>query len=318
MPIDLSVLQHLGFVRTHSLRIQGDRLVFDEDAQTEPHASVYLWLSPNSHAENFEVLYVGKAGFGPKKRMREHQQGFINSKTGQANRQLILERMSRGHPIYVYARRASVQNVLGEDISLYAAEEHALCERFAPLWNRAKFPATAERLSSTPKTHDTGKLESAQPNDAAASIEMSECEDMAVFQDVVQGEEVTAFFQSLPLAKRQQFLQLVQLLQSRQHDAFGAGQKVTRMYTGQPRNYDREPLYVFGVIGRDGKARQRSGWIPLVDTSDAPLTVIFPPAARCPGLDEALTETGKTGDWRPTNLSHFLAHAEQYLCSTGV
>jgi hypothetical protein len=322
MQINLVTLSDLGFEHTHDVIMKGDMPAFfinkkyqlDQKLESDFRSSVYMWLSPVTDSNDFDVLYIGKAGFGVDRRLRQHQGGFVNSQAGRDNRRLITELMDSGRKMVVYRRVSDVHNVLGYKISLYSSEEQALCERFSPLWNRARFPqvnsdnknlAPSRNLLSQPSNQEELEIVPA-PNSPQQIPQMQDID----FSDLAFGDEVSIFLDSLDAKKRGQFIQLVSLLQNREPQA---GQKIVRGYAGQPSGYNGKPLYVFGFMGNDDRARNRPGWIPLLDTVKSPLTVIFPPKVKCPDIDSSLVSVGRTGDWCPLDLSHFLANTHLYL-----
>lgn len=317
MTIDLDTLHTLEFAPTHHLMMEADMPVFrpyptaalEESLERDTRPVVYMWLSPLAGTSDFDVLYVGKAGYGITRRVSQHQSGFTHSGTGRDNRRLIAEWLATGRSIEAHRRVSAVHTLLGQEVSLYSAEEQALCERYAPRWNRARFPQVQRNGMEPPVLNaQTGSDEISTtfvtvPAEPAHAVEVD-------FSQFPQSDEIAAFIGSLEDSKRAQFLSLCALLQRLDPEA---EQKLVGGYAGQPRGYDGKPLYVFGHIGNDGRARRRLGWIPLTDTGTAPLTVIFPAKARKLDVDTALISEGTTGDWRPLNLSHFLGHIEQYL-----
>jgi hypothetical protein len=317
MTIDLDTLHTLEFAPTHHLMMEADMLVFRphptaalaKSLEPDTRPMVYMWLSPLAGTSNFDVLYVGKAGYGVTRRVSQHQSGFTHSGTGRDNRRLIAEWLATGRSIEVHRRVSAVHTLLGQKVSLYSAEEQALCECYAPRWNRARFPQVQHNGMVPPVLNaQTGSDEISTtfvtvPAEPAHAVEVD-------FSQLPQSDEIAAFIDSLDESKRAHFLSLCALLQRLEPEA---GQKLVGGYSRQPSGYDGKPLYVFGHIGRDGNARRRPGWIPLTDTLMAPLTVIFPAKARKLDVDAALISEGSTGDWRPLNLSHFLGNVEQYL-----
>lgn len=315
MKISLDVLDELKFVKTHNVSMEGDVPIFTaccEIVGKDDQPSVYMWLSPIKGTADFDVLYVGKAGYGVARRLKQHQGGFVNSSAGRDNRRLITEWLKTERMIGVYRRVSEVQSVLGQKIYLYSSEEQALCERFSPLWNRARFPQVSRKPEGLIVMPSDRSFESPEQDVDEAPVTQGQRSLSVDFSNLALGDEVVAFLNSLEMEKHDQFLQLGDLLQQRQP---AAQQKITQFYTGQPSGYHNTPMYVFGFIGNDGKARRRTGWIPLVDSSDAPLTVIFPKKERRPNVDSSIISEGAKGDWRPLDLSHFLSNVSEYLVS---
>lgn len=319
MTIDLATLHTMAFAPTHYLVLEADIPIFKihsaaikhKELERDTLPSVYMWLSPQAGETNFDVLYVGKAGYGVSRRISQHQGGFTNSVTGRENRRLITEWLAAGRTIEVHRRISSQHLLLGQEVSLYSAEEQALCERYNPLWNRARFPRI-QLISETPSSADVLPEPYATPTNGVAfpSDPVDSQTPEVDFSQVAQGDEITAFLGALDKSKRFQFLSLCELLLRLDPQS---AQKLVSGYVGQPKGYDNKPLYVFGHIGNDGRARHRCGWIPLTDSQTSPLTVIFPAKARSLSLDKCLFVEGSTGNWRPLDLSHFLAHTKQYI-----
>lgn len=280
-------------------------------AINEPRAdaSVYVWVSPTvGMVDQLDVLYVGKAGRGVSKRLREHRGGFVNSGTGRENRQLISEWIATGRSIMVFSRVSAVQEVFGVEVSIYSTEEQALCERFMPRWNRAVFPRAATAQPVPPVEAEVlGQAVVPQPELVPL---VPQPDTVPIFDQMSFGDEVSAFFNALPVQKQVQFARLLDLLQKCDP---AAGYKVVRGYTGQPRGYDGKPMLVFGRITQKGIAKDAVGRIPLVDEERNPLTITFKASSRARGLDASLFDEGSSGSWRPLDLAHFLENANAYL-----
>jgi len=273
MTIHRNTLLNLEFVPTHQLLMDGDLPVFrihpSAAIRHDDRPAVYMWLSPLMEIAEFDVLYIGKAGYGVDRRISQHQGGFTHSGTGRDNRRLITELLRAGRSIEVYRRVSSVHQLFGQEISLYSAEEQALCERYSPLWNRARFP----QVYRADPALSVESLQSSSEDAVSAPLGVD-------FSQVIQADEISTFLDSLDMHKRTQFLSLCKLLQRIEP---GARQKLVAGYSGQPKGYDGKPVFVFGHIGNDGRARRRVGWIALTDSETAPLAVIFPAKARRSG-----------------------------------
>ena len=64
--------------------------------------------------------------------------------------------------------------------------------------------------------------------------------DLPAFNEVADGDEIAAFYGTLPADKQSQFAQLVALIEQRDP---AAGQKVVGGYTGQPPGYNAKPSF---------------------------------------------------------------------------
>lgn len=302
MPVQRQELENLGFHHSHDVFMQAD--VPDFQAINEPRAdaSVYVWVSPTAErVDEFDVLYVGKAGRGVSKRLREHRGGFVNSGTGRENRRLISEWTATGRRIMVFSRVSAIHEIFGVSVSIYSTEEQALCERFVPRWNRAVFPRAAAAQTVRPieaQAQVLGQAVAPQPD------------FVPLFDQMAFGDDVAAFYNSLPAERQVQFAHLLDLLQQRDPTA---GYKIVRGYTGQPSGYDGKPMLVFGRITPGGLAKDAVGRIPLVDDERNPLTITFKASSRAQGLNAALFDEGSSGCWRPLDLAHFLQNVDTYL-----
>lgn len=300
MSVQRHELENLGFHHSHDVFMEAEMPDFRVINNPHADASVYVWVSPTPEMEDeLDILYVGKAGGGVTKRLREHRGGFTNSGTGRENRRLISEWIATGRRIMVFSRVSAIQEVFGTYVSIYSTEEQALCERFLPRWNRAVFPRAATTQSCQPVEEQSLEPKAASQPDRIPS-----------FDQMSFGDEVTAFNNSLPAEKQVQFAHLLDLLQKRDP---AAGYKIVKGYRGQPSGYNGKPMLVFGKITPNGVARDPVGRIPLVDEERSPLTIIFRASSRGQGLDTALFDEGSSGCWRPLDLEHFLKNVDAYL-----
>ena len=89
-------LKEWGFLHTHTFALDGITSIPVCAALAETRAvnSVYLWLSQLS-SDELEVMYVGKAGKGIKKRLKEHKNGFKRSPTGMKCANLIRQLLAQ-------------------------------------------------------------------------------------------------------------------------------------------------------------------------------------------------------------------------------
>jgi len=89
-------LKEWGFLHTHTFALDGITSIPVCAALAETRAvnSVYLWLSQLS-SDELEVMYVGKAGKGIKKSIKEHQNGFKRSPTGMKSANLIRQLLAQ-------------------------------------------------------------------------------------------------------------------------------------------------------------------------------------------------------------------------------
>jgi len=62
------------------------------------------------------------------------------SSSGRDNARLLDEALGTGARISVFVRISATMELFGQRVSLYAAEEDALCRLLRPSFNRADFP----------------------------------------------------------------------------------------------------------------------------------------------------------------------------------
>lgn len=88
----------------------------DADPKDERPA-VYAWVADD------EILYIGKAGRGVAKRMREHVNGFRNSIRGRSHAEYLAALIERGRSIALYAMWPDPVEVNGHSIPSHSAVE---------------------------------------------------------------------------------------------------------------------------------------------------------------------------------------------------
>lgn len=128
---------------THMLSVNSGSLAFKRLAASSENASVYVWVACKP-GKPYHVLYVGKAGRGVHLRCTQHMAGFVNSGTGRKNAEELKRYLSDGYEVRVYSRESGRTQVLGQVVSLYSAEEDALCLALNPVLNRALFPSVRD------------------------------------------------------------------------------------------------------------------------------------------------------------------------------
>ena len=132
-------LHKFGFEKTHVLRVEKGTAKFEAITTSElsqmKTPMVYAWCGVKQNSR--EIFYVGKAGGGVNVRLNQHESGFKNSKTGQKNLQLLLDKTAQGYAIEVCSRKSKSTNIFGVETSLYSTEEEALINLLSPQWNRA-------------------------------------------------------------------------------------------------------------------------------------------------------------------------------------
>lgn len=305
MTITKADLMSHGFIYTHDLVLNGDLAKFEpKESSISENASIYLWVSPLVSADKFEVLYIGKAGYGIKRRFSQHTGGFKNGSTGKSNLRLIKEHIQAGNQIQVFARNSATISLFGAEASLYSTEEEAMCKAYEPLWNRASFPAISDAGEAVKSAH----VESSSKN----PIFDPELD----FSQFPNFEDIQAFYSSMEISGKKRFIQLLDLI-SKISPFCSMPQKLVGGYSGQPPGYDGIPMLIFSPTGTSGKAlpNQWGVRIPLMDDSDKnkPLTVIIPDRYKNPTLDENLITRGDKNEFRPLDLDDFIKDYKKYI-----
>ena len=305
MTISKADLVSHGFTYTHDLVLNGElaKFVAKESGISET-ASIYLWVSPLSGIDEFEILYIGKAGYGIKRRFGQHTGGFKNGATGKSNLKLIKEHIQSGNQIQVFARNSATISLFGAEASLYSTEEEAMCKAYEPLWNRASFPTIL----------DSGEVmkSSGDEIESINAIYQPEVD----FSQFANTEDIHAFYSSLEILGKKKFIQLLSLI-SKISPFSGMPQKIVGGYSGQLPGYDGIPMLVFSPTGASGKAlpKQWGVRIPLVNNDDQnkSLTIIINDKYKNPTLDEALILCGDKNEFRPLDLDDFIKNYKKYI-----
>lgn len=321
MPISRQQLQQFNFAHTHDIKSMVEIPGFVRQGAMPPAvAGIYMWLSPiPGDSEQFDVMYIGKAGFGVDRRLQQHRGGFLNSGTGRANRVLIEQWISGGRELQVHSRESAPLDIFGVDVSLYSAEEDAACRLFEPRWNRAAFPRLAPTgtVVMATKKHTSGLAALAGAVDTDLSFEnpppMNEftAASALAFRDIPYGEEIANFLSSIPPKEQAKFVHAIELIQQLHPDSV---HKIVQGFAGQPPGYNGKPMLVIcDVRSANGRAVKWHARIPLFNDVAHPVTIIFPSKKRQPSLDAVLVSSGAKDVWRPLNLDAFLAVPQAYL-----
>lgn len=332
MNITKEQLAELGFKLTHECVRVGEASAKFVPAQrgvrtmVESFAPmVYLWVSPSD--DEFETLYVGKAGLGVHERLKAHKGGFTQSSPGRKNLANILELLDAGREILVYARIAGTGDILdlGKSINLYSVEEEAIFESFRPAWNRAQFAGGKKRAqkegqgrkaAGRPVAAPTARATLAVVEPEHAEVDGIICGDIDVSQMIRSGLLID-FHAGLDDANRERLCRLLHwglaLEASEEADTSIIGQ-----YANQPMGYNGLPMFLVAERGPSGRAK-KDGWvmrIPLRCDDHFPLTVILPTRTLGAQAQEHEIVRGKHPNFRPVNLDDFLARPGHYTTLT--
>jgi hypothetical protein len=292
--MDRKDLQKLNFLHTHDILIDASgEPYFKEVKKMGDSSAIYVWLTQADAVDDLTLLYCGKAGYGPSRRMIQHAGGFKNSITGKENRRLILELLKSNKSIQVYARQSKTIELFGAVVSLYSAEEEAMCEAYSPLWNRAKFPAS--QLKSKKASKDT--------------IVDQYLNNINLFNGFALKDHID----SLEKDDKAKFVNLLMLLDEAVNNT-EIEQKIIRGYSQQPKGYSRIPMLVYCKRSKSGKALSK-GWyfrVPLVLTESQPMTVFINKQALNADCSEELLYS-YDNFYIPKDFDHFLSDAHHYI-----
>lgn len=286
-------IEALGFAKTHELVVEEERLRFI-GASCDENAGVYVWVSGRNRSEEIEIVYVGKAGYGVSRRLRQHEGGFVNSRTGRKNAQALQEIVAGGGVLEVYARPSATAELFGQTVSLYAAEEDALCSLFAPRLNRMSFPRVGQAEEASTDT----AVE--RPDDFLAS---RFAEHRAEARD-----DFEAQWESMSRKARTTVLQLVAELKRRVLEP-NHRVKLVRSFTNQPNGCSGVPLLNFGALGTNGNMRP-NGWVARITLTEEPRLIL--PEARFAPLRRDDVDFGERG-FSPKSTAAFLERPADYL-----
>ena len=87
----------------------------------EGHGYVYIWVDE----DNYDVVYVGKAGTTMVARRRQHQNGFLNSDIGRKHSDRLRDGVRQGKHYAVYGKQSD--NPSADECKYYLM--------FRPSWN---------------------------------------------------------------------------------------------------------------------------------------------------------------------------------------
>lgn len=288
--------------QTHTLALESDSLFFRKIATTHAKASVYLWIACKSD-DNYKVLYVGKAGKGVHLRCTQHAGGFANSVTGRKNATELKRYLREGYEVRVYSRQSSVMEIFGQQVSLYSAEEDALCTLLNPVLNRAMFPildAPAERKEST------GTLvQSSESLDVIARL----IDNRLIQSTTVSTDDLIAQLDYYTVEQRSDVKELLAYVETQLSPEHRA--KLVGGYAGHPKGCSGETALTFAIPGPSGKMKQDT-WKARVYFGEEP-RIGFPlsrlNASATDKVDIAVNE--KT--FSPKSSKDFIQHPAAYL-----
>ena len=317
MTISRKELDELDFHPTHEWFDNGGAIKSRTVPKHHSNASlkkpmVYMWLTPvdDSH-ETFRLLYVGKARAGISLRNFQHEGGFKNSDTGRKNQELIRQILSTKAPVLIYSRISDRCSILGQEISIYSAEEEALCDRFSPEWNRAQFAVGAKERN---KANRPPIIDESTTTMLPMTGHLSDFD----FSRLAGADIVYSFIESISQEVRDQLAKLLVWAFDVQQQ-YGLEQKVVLGFSDHPKGYNNIPMLVFAKFGDAGVAKPHS-WmvrIPLRSDDKYPLTVILPERLKSDKVTKNAVVDGNKGNYRPLDLEDFLANPSKFVRLSG-
>lgn len=334
MTVSFTDLAQLGFVASHRIALDPAGLprfsaLSDTLAASAP--GVYLWLAHDVGAEVAEVLYVGKAGRGVARRCDQHQSGFSNSGTGRKNATALSTILAGGTTqVTVMARTSDSASLFGKTVSMYAAEEDALCSLFAPRLNRAVFPVvdgaddedniinmsgpgatsymTQASLTANIDATSQAEHESVPLGDMSRIVSLINARLRV--QDIGTVDDVMAQMEAYGLPDRRRLAKLLEVLEAQVLAADDA-LKLIGGYGAQPRGCSGVTTLGFGRLV--GQNFAPNSWVARVYMATSP-RVAFPLGILNPSALDAV-ERNETL-FSPTDVDTFLQYPRHYIIST--
>ncbi len=233
---------------THILSVNSGSLAFKRLAASSENASVYVWVACKP-GKPYHVLYVGKAGRGVHLRCTQHMAGFVNSGTGRKNAEELKRYLSDGYEVRVYSRESGKTQVLGQVVSLYSAEEDALCLALNPVLNRALFPSA----------RDSGKkqLPLATSDQPILRVNIGQLINNRLIQlSTITTDDFLAQWDAYSDDQRisiEKLLGYIETQLSLQHRA-----KLVVRYSGQPTGCNGVTTLTYAIPGPSGSMEKRS------------------------------------------------------------
>jgi hypothetical protein len=228
---------------THTLVLESDNLTFKKVNESSKNASVYVWVACKPNDE-FKVLYVGKAGKGVHVRCTQHMGGFINSGTGRKNAMMLKRFINEGYEVHVYARQSLVMDIFGKPVSLYSAEEDALCEALSPVLNRAVFPSV-EVKGEKKQTLNTSS-EAIDSFDAMGQL----INNRLIQSTTVSTDDLLAQLDAYSIEQRSSVEKLLTFIDTQLSPDHMA--KLIGGYSGQPKGCKSETTLTFAIPSSSG------------------------------------------------------------------
>jgi len=172
-----SLLESIGFTCTeHKITIADNAMqfhIFEKDVSTDP--GIYLFADDLHLNENVEIFYLGKAGYGLARRLRQHEGGYIRKRKEDkkyiSSIHDVLKKTGRNQASIWFrpSKDIRISDVIGGltsegVVSTYSVEEEALLTYFfeSPelhLYNASRPPVRISRSVDEPRVSDEQPME---------------------------------------------------------------------------------------------------------------------------------------------------------------
>jgi hypothetical protein len=287
---------------THTLVLESDNLTFKKVNESSKNASVYVWVACKPNDE-FKVLYVGKAGKGVHVRCTQHMGGFINSGTGRKNAMMLKRFINEGYEVHVYARQSLVMDIFGKPVSLYSAEEDALCEALSPVLNRAVFPSV-EVKGEKKQTLNTSS-EAIDSFDAMGQL----INNRLIQSTTVSTDDLLAQLDAYSIEQRSSVEKLLTFIDTQLSPDHMA--KLIGGYSGQPKGCKSETTLTFAIPSSSGMMKPGT-WQARVYFSTQ-LRVGLPLARLNSTAHDKVDISEKQQTFSPKSTDDFIQNPNSYL-----
>jgi len=305
MKVSASRLEGYDLLVTHEIVLVAGRPTFKrvKESRNSKIPSVYIWASLRRDADEYDVLYVGKAGKGIDRRCSQHQGGFANSGTGRKNAEVLKAILNvEDAEVHVFSRESKTIKIFGQKVSLYSVEEDALCAALNPRLNRAAFPVVSEATV-------TAALLEAEAVEMSATHAIKDLIDRR-FVEHEQGalDDMMAQIESYNSECQYTLLNIMKIIET-QILSEGHVSKLVKGYSKQLRGLNGITLLGYGLV--DGNGRMLPGeWVARVFFAEEP-RVVFPRAKLCAGALDQVEANEET--FSPSSTGDFLAHPKKFL-----
>jgi len=297
------LIDQFDLTHTHTLFLRDASLVFEKVGDSTNRASVYVWVASKAGSD-CRVLYVGKAGKGVDLRCTQHMGGFVNSGTGRKNASELKRYLDAGYDVRVYARESSVMEIFGQAVSLYSAEEDALCAALSPVMNRAVFPAVDARTDKESVVQST-TTPRASMEVVGYLINGRLVQSTAVSTDDLSAQ-LDAYTDDQRLAVKKLLMHIEETHLEPEHRA-----KLIGGYTGHPKGCSGRTTLTYAIPGPSGRMNAGT-WKARVYFSDQP-RVGFPLTRLKSTARSKVDISESAGTFSPQSTDDFNKHPDDYL-----